>query len=269
MDKAFLKENRIPGNALIMRFGLTYLVKLIASLSTTIIVHEKVLMNVLTEEYECSPSKIKVINHGIEEQNVSINSDEAKKRIGADSKNVILFFGYITGYKNLGLLLDSAQYLKVDNWMMLIAGGMHPRLMSDNNYVEYVSELRRKADRISEKNILFKGFVPEEEISLYFSASDLVVFPYSVCMASSGPLSLAASYSKPFLVADSFREIIDFDDIIFPNEPKALAAKIDCFFTNPNFRLNLTRFVNEFKRGRSWDKVAETTVILYKDMISP
>lgn len=263
MNKSFLKENRIPSNALIMRLGLTFLVKLIVSLSTAIIVHEKNLMNILTQEYKCDSSKINVINHGIEEPKVPFTSNEAKKKLGMDSKKVILFFGYITGYKNVGLLIDSAQFLKVDNWIILIAGGMHPRLIGDGNYVKYISELREKALRLSEQNILFKGFVPEEEISLYFSAADLVIFPYNICMSSSGPLSLAASYGKPFLVTDSFREIITFDEIRFTNAPKELAAKIDCFFENTELRLRILAWVDKFRMGRSWDSVAEKTFLLY------
>jgi len=263
MNKSFLKENRIPSNALIMRLGLTFLVKLIVSLSTAIIVHEKNLMNILTQEYKCNPSKINVINHGIEEPKVTISSDEAKKKLGVYSKKVILFFGYITGYKNVGLLINSAKFLKVENWIILIAGGMHPRLLSDSNYVKYISDLREKAAKISEQNILFKGFVREEEISLYFSAADLVIFPYSICMSSSGPLSLSASYGKPFLVTDSFREIITFDDIRFTNEPKALAAKIDSFFENTELRLRILAWVDKFRMGRSWDRVAEKTFLLY------
>ena len=263
INKSFLKENQIPSNALIMRLGLTFLVRLIVFLSTSVIVHEKNLMDILKEEYDCSISKIKVINHGIEEPTVSISSDEAKKKLGLLSKRVILFFGYITGYKNVGLLIDSAKFLKINNWLILIAGGMHPRLASDRNYVDYISKLRKKAAKISEKSILFKGFVAEEEISLYFSAADLVILPYSISMSSSGPLSLAASYGKPFLVSAAFREVITFDDVQFMNDPKKLAAKIDCFFENPESKYKILARIDEFRRGRSWDKIAEKTFLLY------
>jgi glycosyltransferase involved in cell wall biosynthesis len=243
------------------------LVKLVVLLSTKIIVHEKTLMNILTDEYRCDHLKINVINHGIEQPEVIINSDKAKKKLSIQSKKVILFFGYLTGYKNLDLLIDSARFLKTDDWLILIAGGMHPRLTKDSNYINYISELREKAARISEKSILFKGFVNEEEISLYFSAADLVIFPYNICISSSGPLSLAASFGKPFLVSDAFREVINFDDVRFKDEPKELAAKIDRFFDNPELKLKVIAWVEKFRVGRSWDKVAEKTFALYTDLI--
>lgn len=268
INRLFLKENRIPSNTLIMQLGLTFLVKLVVTLSTKIIVHERNLRNILVKEYNCDHSKITVINHGIEQPKVKIGSDEAKKKLGVHSKKVILFFGYLTGYKNVGLLIESAQFLKIDNWLILIAGGMHPRLANDRTYIAYISELREKAAKISEESIIFKGFVSEEEISLYFSAADLVIFPYNITMSSSGPLSLAASYGKPFLVSDAFREVITFRDIQFMNDPKELAGKIDCFFENPELKNKILAWVDEFRMGRSWDNVAEKTFLLYAALLN-
>ena len=250
-----------------MKLGLLFLVKIIINLSTAVIVHEKNLRRILIEEYKCAASKINVVNHGIEEPNATLASDKAKEKLGLHSKRVILFFGYITGYKNVSLLIESAKFLKVDNWVILIAGGLHPRLIGDGDYVRYVSQLHKRASKISEQNILFKGFIPEEEISSYFSAADLIIFPYNICMASSGPLSLAVSYGRPFLVADSFREVIAFDDIVFLNEPKKLAEKIDSFFANPTFRIKSLEWVKKFKIGRSWDEVAKKTFFLYTELI--
>jgi glycosyltransferase involved in cell wall biosynthesis len=264
----FLKENRIPSNALIMRFGLAFLIKLIVALSTKIIVHERNLMDILIREYNCDCSKITVINHGIEQSEVAISSDEAKRKLGVHSKKVILFFGYITGYKNVGLLIESAQFLKIDNWLILIAGGMHPRLADDRNYIAYISELQEKAAKISEKSILFKGFVREEDFDLYFSAADLVILPYNISISSSGPLSLATSYGTPFLVSNAFREVIPFSDIQFMNDPQELAGKIDCFFENPELKNKILAWVDESRMGRSWNNVAEKTFMLYTALLN-
>jgi glycosyltransferase involved in cell wall biosynthesis len=264
VNRSFLKENWINGNPFAMKVGLTSLVKIMLSLSTAIIVHEEPLKEILIKEYKCSASKIHVIHHGIEERNDLIKKNEAKEKLGLSGKKVILLFGYITGYKNVELLIDSAKFLKVPEWVMLIAGGAHPRLNYDLGYLKYLSDLRRKASAISNEKILFKGFVSEEEISLYFSAADLVVFPHNICISSSGPLSLTASYGKPFLVADSFREIVDFDEIVFKNSPEQLAKKIDGFFVDTTFRLKSLEYAHKFKQMRSWDSIAKRTIMLYK-----
>jgi glycosyltransferase involved in cell wall biosynthesis len=264
VNRSFLKENWINGNPFAMKVGSTSLVKSIVSLSTAIIVHEEPLKEILIKEYKCSASKIHVIHHGIEERNDLIKKNEAKEKLGLSGKKVILFFGYITGYKNVELLIDSAKFLKVPEWVMLIAGGAHPRLNYDLGYLKYLSDLRRKASAISNEKILFKGFVSEEEISLYFSAADLVVFPHNICISSSGPLSLTVSYGKPFLVANSFRETVDFDDIVFGNDPKELASKIDFFFRDASFSLRILEYSKDFKDKRLWSRVSLQTYELYK-----
>jgi glycosyltransferase involved in cell wall biosynthesis len=267
VNKCFLEENRINGNPLIMRLGLTLLVKFIMPLSTVVIVHEKKLRDILTREYRCPASKIRVIYHGIEDPKFSINAEAAKEKLGAGSKHVILFFGYITGYKNVDLLIDSARFLKVNDWVMLIAGGVHPRLSRDSSYLKYLSDLRKRASEICEEKIVFKGFVPEEEIAVYFSAADLVVFPHKICISSSGPLSLAASYGKPFLVSDSFREIVDFDDIVFKNNSQELASKIDFFFSDTAFGLKASEYSKNIKANRLWNRISKQTYELYKKVI--
>jgi glycosyltransferase involved in cell wall biosynthesis len=267
VNRCFLEENRIAGNPLIMHLGLALLVKISVSLSTAVIVHEKELKVTLTKEYRCDGTKIHVIHHGIEDLKISVTSAEAKNKLGVKSKRVILFFGYITGYKNVGLLIDSAKFLKVNDWVMLIAGGVHPRLASDGGYLKYLSDLRKQAAAISEKQILFRGFVPEQEIAVYFSASDLVVFPHNICISSSGPLSLAASYCKPFLVSKSFRDVVEFDDIVFENESKELASKIDFFFSDETFSLNASEYSKNFRASRFWSRIAMQTYKLYGKVV--
>ena len=268
VDECFLEENRINGNPLIMRIGLTLIVKIIVPFSTMVVVHENKLRDVLVKEYKCRPSKICVIYHGIEEPEVLVESTVAKTKLGFASKNVILFLGYITGYKNVDLLIDSAKYLKGNGWVMMIAGGVHPRLANDPGYQKYLSDLQKKASTISKEKIVFKGFVPEEALPDFLAAADLVVFPHNICISSSGPLSIAASYCRPFLVSNSFREIIDFDCIVFENNPKELAHKIDCFFTDATFNLTTVECLERFRNSRLWSKVAKQTYELYKVLLN-
>ena len=182
VDRRFLEENRIRGNPLVMRIGLTLLVKVVVAFSTVIVVHEKKLRDILVKEYKCQFIQSSCHLSWIEEPKVLVESTKAKEKLGVSSKKVILFLGYITGYKNVDLLIDSAQFLKVADWVMIIAGGVHPRLKDDRSYVKYLSELQKKASDISRKKILFKGFIPEEELPYFLAAADLVVFPHNICI---------------------------------------------------------------------------------------
>ena len=268
IDGRFLRENWIRGNPFVMRIGFILLVRMIMSLSTSIIVHEEEFKEVLRAQYNCPAHKVYVIHHGIEERNDLLEKDQAKQILGLSGKNVTFFFGYITGYKNIELLIESAEFLKTPDWVIVIAGGSHPRLSADPDYRRYLLDLHEKALATSKDGILFRGFISEDEIPLYFSAADLVVFPYEICMHASGPLSLAISYGKPFLISDSFKEMFVLEDAIFRGDPRELASKIDQFFGNANFRLRNLAYVKKLKKERLWSKVAEDMKELCHRLIS-
>lgn len=267
VDGRFLRENWIKGSPLIMKVGLILLVKAITFLSTSIIVHEEKFKKVLGSEYGCPTHKIYVIHHGIEERKDLINKNEAKEKLNLYGKTVILFFGYITGYKNVELLIESANFLRKLDWVIIIAGGSHPRLSSDPNYRRYLSDLREKAMVISKDRILFRGFIAEEEIHLYFSAADVVVFPYKIAMSSSGPMNVAFSYKKPFLISNSFNQIIKIKELIFDEDPQELAIKIQTFFQNKDIRYKTLKYFEQLCAERSLSSVARETIHLYENMI--
>jgi len=267
VDGRFLRENWIRGSPLMMRAGLILLVKMIATLSTSIIVHEEKFKEMLRSEYSCPAHKVYVIHHGIEERNDLIEKNQAKQILGLSEKNVILFFGYIIGYKNIELLIESANFLKTRDWVIVIAGGSHPRLSDNPNYRKYLSDLREKALAISKDSILFRGFIPENEITLYFSAADLIAFPYKICMHDSGPLSLAISYEKPFLIPVSFGETVFSKDVVFRNDPCELASKIDRFFKDTEDQLRNLTYIKRLKKEYLWRKVAEKTIQLYQKIL--
>jgi glycosyltransferase involved in cell wall biosynthesis len=111
-------------------------------------------------------------------------------------KFTILFFGFLTWYKGADWLVE--QTLRSD-WPedveVILAGGKTINL--DNN--EYYSELERLIHRSDP--IKHTGFIPEEAIPYYFKNADLVILPYRVMMAASGPLAFAYGYEKPFMIS--------------------------------------------------------------------
>jgi len=267
VDGRFLRENWIRGSPFVMRAGLILLVKMIAFLSTSVVVHEEKIKEVLRSEYNCPARKIYVVHHGIEERDDLIEKDDAKEKLGLRGKNVILFFGYITGYKNVDLLIESANFLKTHDWAIVIAGGSHPRLSADPNYRRYLSDMREKAWTISKDRILLRGFIAEEEVPLYFSAADLVVFPYRTAMSSSGPMCLAVSYKRPFLISNSFKQIVKIEELIFKVDPQELARKIETFFQSQDIRYRASKYIKQLGAERSWGKVTKETIHLYESMI--
>lgn len=262
IDENFMKQNNMKGYPSILRLGLFAITKLISFFTTKIIAHENYFKNILTKDYGINKDKIVVIPHGIEERNDLINQEKAKEILGVKGKRVLLFFGYITGYKGLELLIDAFGCLDDKKYFLFIAGGEHPRLKNDIAYQQYVKSLKEKARKIS-KNIAFTGFVPEEKISLYFSAADLVLFPYKIAMASSGPLNLTFSYKKPFFVSKIFGKSIGINKLTFDDNPMKLAKKI----SNQKSYNRFFKKVIYLNKINSWEKIGKKHLLLYKNEI--
>jgi glycosyltransferase involved in cell wall biosynthesis len=261
LNGEFIEENKLNGNPSILKSELYLLTKLIVKLSTYTIVHEKKLKEVLQYEYKCNSSKIFVIPHGIENRKDSIENWKAKQLLGYRDKKIVLFFGYLTGYKGIELLIEAFNYLDDKDAVLIIAGGEHPRLKEEESYKNYIATLKKKATDTG-KEIVFTGFVPEEKIAIYFSAADVVVCPYTVFMSSSGPLSLSLAYSRPFIVSESFKDAIGFEDIIFKNNPKELSKKIEIILNNFLKQDSLHK-LDELKQGRLWSAVSKKTCETY------
>ncbi|MCX9011810.1 MAG: glycosyltransferase [Candidatus Methanoperedens sp.] len=266
LDLRFARENSIKGIPLLQKIGLYLLIKSIVCLSNKIIVHENHFFNVLCKEYRCSPAKITVIPHGIEEKNSIIESIKAKEILNIQGKKTILYFGYLSGYKGLNNLIEAFRFLD-SNFMLIIAGGEHPRLKNNIEHIQHIHDLKKRASEIS-KSIFFTGFVDEDKIPLYFSAADIVIFPYTMQMSSSGPFALAIAYKRPFLVSEAFGSSISLNDAIFNNGPKAIAAKIEDVLNDENIKQRILDFSEKLNSERSWKEVAKMTLNTYYENVS-
>jgi glycosyltransferase involved in cell wall biosynthesis len=268
LNEEFIEENKLNGNPFILKAGLYSLVKLIIKLSTCTIVHENKLKEILQDEYKCNSSKIQVIPHGIEEREDSFESVRAKWRLAFQDKKVVLFFGYLTGYKGIELLIEAFDHLDDKDAVLIIAGGEHPRLKEDESYRKYIASLKKKAIDTG-RNIIFTGFVPEEKIAIYFSAADVVVCPYTVFMSSSGPLSLSLAYAKPFLVSESYKGVIELEELIFRNDPRDLAEKIDLIInTKSSIKENALNYSMNMRKERLWNTIANKTYEVYRRSVT-
>lgn len=263
LNDNFIEQNKLKGKKIVLKTELYSLVKFIVKLSDCIIVHEDKLKDILENEYNCNSSKICVIPHGIEDRKDLIENDKAKQMLGFQDKKIVLFFGYLTGYKGIELLIDAFNFIDDKEIMLIIAGGEHPRLKDDESYKKYIEELKKKANNTG-KNIIFTGFVSEEKIAAYFSAADLVVCPYTVFMASSGPLSLSLAYLRPFIVSEQLIDLIKFDDIVFKNDSKDLAKKIGMIFdTNSVLKEESINLCKQLREKRLWNLVGNNTYEQY------
>lgn len=234
-----------------------------------IIVFEEVLKKRLSRFVK--EQKIIVIPHGVEEFKNTPTKTVAREKLNIRNGDfVILCFGFIAWYKGTDWIVKAFSTIVKTNksnqkLTLIIAGGPNPNHLDKKYYRDYVSKIEKECKK---NNVILTGFVPEKKIPLYFQASDLVVAPYRTLMSASGPLSLAISFKKPFLVAKNLSEIFDTKDIkeIMENAKiekedlvfdlnGQLVEKIKVLAKNRRLEKKLTTLPSILKKERNWHNI--------------
>lgn len=121
----------------------------------------------------------------------TIEQQEARQKLLLPQNSfVYLFFGTIREDKDLSRMLLAFEKIKQKGDLLLIVG-----ICEDEKMVN-------KIEQISSNNQIHLNlhYVPEEDVQIYFNASDVVVIPFDANTVVSGVLVLALSFGKPVIV---------------------------------------------------------------------
>lgn len=264
ISRSFVRANNSRLPVSIVRLAFAIIFKPLTRLAHKLIVHEKLFADILEKEYATPATKIAVIPHGVEDL-VPMDKTLARQKLGlpADGQ-IVLYMGYLTGYKGLDLLIDSAALWLQDNpkAYLAIGAGKHPKLHADPTYLTEYQRIQSKAAALPKfgRQACWEGFIPEKKIALWYSAADVSIYPYTVSMSSSGPMALSLGYHCPFVASDVFAKVFDDDCLLFARRPEALAKHLDEFFENPAQWQEITERLRE---KRLWTTVSASTRVLY------
>jgi glycosyltransferase involved in cell wall biosynthesis len=169
-----------------------------------------------------------------------------------DKRLHLLFFGFVRPYKGLDLLLNAVEILKDHDILLKIAG----EFWSDKE--EY---LRRINDLGISGNVeIIDRYVPDDEMSQYFSWADLVVLPYRKSITS-GVIATAYGYQKPVLATNvgGFYEVIQDGStgkIVAADDAQSIADGILWFLANRqiDFAENISKFASQ---NMSWTSLVD------------
>jgi D-inositol-3-phosphate glycosyltransferase len=244
------------------------------SLSNHIFVHTEGMKAELVAAFYIPADKISVIPFGINNAfpNRALPTMEAKRQVGVNgSDRTLLFFGCIAPYKGLECLIAAFGEVstKCKTYRLIIAG--EPKDGED-----YWNSIRQMIVRggIRDRTIERIGWVPDDEIELYFKAADVLVLPYAR-IYQSGVLFLGYAFGLPAIGADieSLKEEIieGKTGFVFSSRDSSdLAKTIEKYFASELFRNLESRRaqIKEYANERySWDKVASITAAVYSDLL--
>ena len=172
----------------------------------------------------------------------------ATLQLAADKKYV-LFFGFIRAYKGLDWLLEAMadERIQAAGIELIVAGEFY----DDPQLYHQIIENRHLKNCVH----LFTNFIPNDAVSTYFSAADLVVQPYKHA-TQSGITQIAYHFEKPMVVTNvgGLAEGVPHGKVGFIAAPHPTAiADAMLKFYEPNSLDNLEQNIQIEKAKYSWD----------------
>jgi glycosyltransferase involved in cell wall biosynthesis len=225
--------------------------------------------NDLVQTYGINPQKIAVTYNGLGNSfRVLEKTDQHLKifkKFGIGGK-YILFVGRIDARKNLSGLIKSfiilKNFYKIPH-QLVIAGGKSflPR------------EIRRQLDldKVNYKNeIIFTGYLPEEELPVFYNYADVFVYP-SLYEGFGLPVLEAMACGCPVVASNvaSIPEVLgEAGILVTPTDIDELATAIYRVISDNNLRRQLSQAGLARAALFSWEKTATETLKIYREVVN-
>jgi glycosyltransferase involved in cell wall biosynthesis len=192
----------------------------------------------------------------------AIMRDAALDRLGLPlDKKYVLFFGFIRKYKGLDMLLEAMadERLKAADIRLIVAGEYY----GDRELYEGIIAKHALHDRVH----LFTDFIPNEEVKVYFGATDCVALPYR--SATQSGITQVAYHFERGMVATRVGGLPEGvkdgkTGILCEPDPASIADALVDFFS-PGALPNLKDELKQLKALYSWRAFADAIIAFSKE----
>lgn len=261
---------RDDNNSLLNRMTLRFKYRI----ADHIIVHTEKMKQQLVSDFNIRENKVTVIPHGINNviPQTGLTRVQAREKLRLNgSEKVLLFFGNIAPYKGLKHLVLALVELKRNmNDIKLIITG---RFNGQEAYWEEIQNIIREYD-LKEQIIEKTGFVPDQEVEIYYKAADVLILPYNYIFQS-GVIFVSYAFGLPVIATDvgSLKEEIvegKTGVVCQPQNPADLADKIYLYFQSDLYKSlesNRKIIMDYANEKYSWEKIGEKTFRVYKNVL--
>lgn len=233
--------------------------KYLIALADLVITHSESTIKELTKFGLC-PKMYKIIPHGsyIGVYENKISQDTARKILNLTKNSfVYLFFGNIREYKGLDGLLEVYSKIRTHNTNLIIAGVCRD------------PKLRQLLNNCSDKSIIWHdGTVSNNDLQIYFNASDVVVLPFKK-ITTSGSSLLALSFGKA-VIAPSMGDLaslpISTAYIYNPIQIDGLEQAMLVAVSNYKEVKKRGTAALEYAKSLTWTNIANDTLQAFENM---
>lgn len=214
-------------------------------------------------------SKIRIVPNGTNLNKFKPTVDNVQVRrkynLPLDS-TIVLFIGALEEYKGINYLMSAfSKVLKFYDNCYLLIGGSGKQLGNLSSLSESLK---------IQKNVIFSGFIHEDELPYYYSASDIFVLPSISEKEGFGIVQLEAmSSGKPVICSDlAGVNEVDTDNVASikfqPKDDESLANAILMLIRDREMARKLGQNGrNLIEQKYSWRRVAELTEQIYEEVL--
>ncbi|MGB9702783.1 MAG: glycosyltransferase [Candidatus Kapaibacteriota bacterium] len=207
-------------------------------------------------------AKYRIHPHPVYEHfGMKLQKSEARKKLQlSNDKKIVLFFGLIRHYKGLDILIEAFSQLPND-YHLLIVGEIYG---DEKEYKELIEKYN-----LQQKVTLINKYVPDNEVSPYFSAADVCVLPYRSA-TQSGVIGVAYHFNLPVITTN----VGGLKEVIEPFQTGMIIEKAEVNLIKEGilkfFHSNLSEFyssnIEKFKLQYNWKSFVNEIAKLFKEL---
>jgi glycosyltransferase involved in cell wall biosynthesis len=220
--------------------------------------------NDLVKIYGISPAKIDVVHNGVDASFQPLPADQVasfrqQKRL---PDRFILFVGTLEPRKNIVRLIEAYAMLPKERPPLVLVGGKG--WFYDEIFAR-VEELELTGD------VRFAGFVPAEELPLWYNAADLFVYP-SIYEGFGLPAleAMACGTAVITSTASSLPEVVgEAGQLVDPADTDAMANAMAQVLAKSDLQQEMIAAGLAQAAGFSWHNAARGTVDSYRRALTP
>ena len=218
----------------------------------------------IVAQFKINPKKIRVTHEGIASLLSKEIFDDKKVLLGYNiSRPFLLYVGNAYPHKNLeGLVRVFSNLRQKKEDLLLVLVGKHDYFYS--RVEEFTKKYWSKTNPV-----IFPGFVPDEKLAVLFKNAIAYVFPSFYEGFGLPPLEAMAN-GCPVVSSDesSLPEILGEAAVYFnPKDEKQMLYQIEKIIEDENLHQELVKKGYEQAKKYSWEKCAEETLAVYREVL--
>lgn len=235
--------------------GVQYTRRIAFYRSQQLIVHAKLLKNVLIQQFRVPSARVNILPHGeLGSLFQSLLGSEVVER----EPHTLLFFGRIWPYKGLKYLIQAIPLVAehIPEVKLIIAGRG-----------ENIDDLLQATDKKYYE--LLNDFIPNEAVAPLFQRSTAVVLPY-IESSQSGVAAIAYSLGTPVIASNigGLGEMVTHEEdglLVAPRDVRGLANAIVRLLSDTQLQEKIQKAaLKRCQQDLNWSNIAAQTVEVYQ-----